>query len=100
MTDELRDRIARALWERECEMPRVAFIERPWDEVTDEIREAMLTYADAVIAALGLREVSGPQYVCDRLYGGCPARQVTGRCEHVEYFRRYVTPWERIEDGA
>lgn len=49
---EIRERIARALWERECEMPRVAFIERPWDEVTDQIREAMLAYADAVLEAL------------------------------------------------
>jgi hypothetical protein len=90
VSEELRDRIARALWDNRY--PGYWREGLLWDLAKSD--------ADAVIAALGLREVSGPQYVCDRSYGGCPARQVTGRCEHVEYIRRYLTPWERIEEDG
>ena len=96
MSDDLRERIARAIHEDDLARFPESF---EWGSSATN-RDAYYSSADAVIAALGMREVSGPQYVCDQLYGGCPARQVTGRCEHVEYIRRYLTPWERIEEDG
>ena len=70
--DVLRKRIARALWEHRY----------PGVEQAGPLADLALTDADAVIAALGLVE-SKAVYAMD----DTPAP-----------FRRYVTPWERIED--
>lgn len=76
--DVLRERIAQALWEREAEDP-MRFQRRPWDEAEEGHRDAMRGYADAVIAELGLI------LDVETLFPGAD-------------FRRYITPWERIED--
>ena len=67
--DVLRERIARALWEHRY----------PGVEQTGPLADLALTDADAVIAALGLI----PDVAT--LFPG-------------EDFRRYITPWERIEE--
>ena len=69
----LRERIAQALWEHRY----------PGVEQAGPLADLALTDADAVIAALGLEE-SKAVYALD----DTPAP-----------FRRYVTPWERIEEG-
>jgi len=76
MSDVLRERIARALWEHRY----------PGMEQRGPLADLMLTDADAVIAALGLVEL----------------RQNLGSVYYapVGVDRRYVTPWERIEEDA
>ena len=69
--DVLRERIARALWEHRY----------PGVEQTGPLADLALTDADAVIAALGLVE----------------RREDWFLREDTE-MRRYVTPWERIEE--
>lgn len=71
--DVLRERIARALWENRY--PGY------WRE--GALWDLYLTDADAVVAALGLVEEA---HTLDKLPG--------------RTWRRYVTPWERIEDDA
>ena len=70
--DMLRKRITRALWDNRY----------PGVEQTGPLADLALTDADAVIAALGL--VEGRE------------RRADARPRH----RRWVTPWERIEDDA
>ena len=80
--DALRERIAQALWDQQQVMTSrkyPGFIVWRWDEIDDEQREQFLNFADAVIAALGLVEER------DDTLKWRPAR-------------RYVTPWERIEE--
>ena len=67
--DVLRKRIARALWENRY----------PGVEQAGPLADLALTDADAVVAALGLI----PDVTT--LFPGAD-------------FRRYITPWERIED--
>ena len=69
--DVLRERIARALWEHRY----------PGVEQAGPLADLALTDADAVTAALGLVE--------ERELG---AFRVP--------LKRYVTPWERIEEDA
>ena len=69
--DVLRKRIARALWENRY----------PGVEQAGPLADLALTDADAVIAALGL------------------IPDVTTLLPGAD-FRRYITPWERIEDDA
>ena len=69
--DVLRERIARALWEHRY----------PGVEQAGPLADLALTDADAVIAALGLI----PDVAT--LFPGAD-------------FRRYITPWERIEEDA
>ena len=69
--DVLRERIARALWKHRY----------PGVEQAGPLADLALTDADAVIAALGLI----PDVTT--LFPGAD-------------FRRYITPWERIEDDA
>ena len=68
--DVLRERIARALWENRY----------PGVEQAGPLADLALTDADAVIAALRLRQIWN----------------VVG---FDEPHCRYVTPWERIEEG-
>ena len=80
--DVLRERIARALWENRY--PTFGRMEGPlWN--------LYLTDADAVIAALGLVEERDANVIAFRY---------DDRAHHWETRRRYVTPWERIEDDA
>ena len=74
--DVLRERIARALWRHRY----------PGVEQTGPLADLALTDADAVIAALGLEEVIG----MDRF----------SELGVIHRRHRYVTPWERIEEGA
>ena len=78
--DVLRERIAQALWDREAER-QMRFQRRPWDEAEEWCRDAMRGYADAVIAELGL------------------IPDVTTLLPGAD-FRRYITPWERIEEDG
>ena len=70
--DVLRKRIAQALWENRY----------PGVEQTGPLADLALTDADAVVAALGLVEIIDDVSVPGRVW------------------RRYVTPWERIEEDA
>ena len=75
--DVLRERIARALWAKDGQLPQ-------WDKVPPSEGYRLHYYletADAVIAALGLI----PDVAT--LFPGAD-------------FRRYITPWERIEEDA
>ena len=72
MSDVLRERIARALWKHRY----------PGVEQAGPLADLALTDADAVIAALGLVEIIDDVSVPGLVW------------------RRYVTPWERIEDDA
>ena len=73
--DVLRERIARALWENRY--PSYGRTEGPlWN--------LYLTDVDAVVAALGLTEYR----VSELDPGDCTPH------------RRFMTPWERIEDDA
>ena len=76
--DVLRKRIARALWEHRY----------PGVEQTGPLADLALTDADAVIAALGLVEERGTGIEDGSTWSD------------IRTFprRRYVTPWERIED--
>ena len=67
----LRERIARALWEHRY----------PGVEQAGPLADLALTDADAMIAALGLTEEC----------------RDADTIEFID-FRRYVTPWERIEE--
>ena len=67
--DVLRERIARALWKHRY----------PGVEQTGPLADLALTDADAVIAALGM------------------IPDVTTLLPGAD-FRRYMTPWERIEE--
>ena len=69
--DVLRERIARALWKHRY----------PGVEQAGPLADLALTDADAMIAALGLVEEA-------RTLDKLPGRT----------WRRYVTPWERIEE--
>ena len=69
--DVLRERIARALWEHRY----------PGVEQAGPLADLALTDADAVVAALGLRQI----------------RNVV---DFDEPHRRYVTPWEQIEEDG
>lgn len=81
---ELRERIARVLYEHEARTHKVLRMVG-WDEMCKRPSTGYLyEQADAVIAALGLVE-SKAVYALDNT----PAP-----------FRRYVTPWERVEDDA
>ena len=85
--DELRERIARALWDRQQVMTSKkypGFIVWRWDEIDDEQRAQFLEFADAVIAALGLTE----RRVSELDPGDCMPH------------RMFMTPWERIEEDA
>ena len=82
--DVLRERIARALWDQQqvtTSRKYPGFIVWRWDEIDDEQRAQFLDFADAVIATLGLI----PDVTT--LFPGAD-------------FRRFITPWERIEGGA
>ena len=82
--DVLRERIARAMWDEAQSKPPSASPVRSWDEAPCPSRESMLTYADAVIAALRLTE----DWDEDCWDGGSIP------------IRRWATPWERIEEDA
>ena len=57
--------------------------------------------AASVVIFLDLQEQRGMFYGCADEYGfGCPAQQCTAKCEHMTEPRRYVTPWERIEEDG
>lgn len=78
--DVIRERIARALWDKAQRKQPEGRLARSWDEAPVPSREELIAYADAVIAVLGLvEERNAPGY-----YGN----------------HRYVTPWEWIEGGA
>ncbi|NCD18246.1 MAG: hypothetical protein EOL91_13270 [Actinobacteria bacterium] len=98
--DVLRERIARALWDREAER-QTRFQRRPWDEAEEWCRDAMRGYADAVIAALGPVAVYGAQQDEDIVWGWEPdVATVRREWPGLPVVRSYVTPWERIEDDA
>ena len=79
--DVLRERIARALWRHRY----------PGVEQAGPLADLALTDADAVIAALGMEEDTERRRV---------AKWTDGRRWDDAYeARRYVTPWERIEEG-
>ena len=78
--DVLRERITRALWDNRY----------PGYLREGALWNLYLTDADAVIAALGLVEEQGPT-----TYAYSPSAPFTFTPR-----RRYVTPWERIEDDA
>ena len=76
--DVLRKRIARALWAKDGQLPQ-------WDKVPPSEGYRLHYYletADAVIAALGLVEIIDDVSAPGRVW------------------RRYVTPWERIEEDG
>ena len=81
--DVLRERIARALWDKAQRKQPEGRLARSWDEAPIPSREELIAYADAVIAVLGLVEDRGV---------------TLGRVRETQ--RRYVTPWERIEGDA
>ena len=70
--DVLRERIARALWKHRY----------PGVEQAGPLADLALMDADAVIADLGLMDVTDDIYQPERVW------------------RRYATPWERIEGDA
>ena len=74
--DVLRERIAQALWEESGGT-------REWAKLPDDVKKGSGAYdmADAVIVVLGLIPDART------LFPGAD-------------FRRYITPWERIEDDA
>lgn len=74
--DELRERIARALWESDRE--------GTWENAGDMWHGRYRERADAVIAALGLTE----DWDEDCWDGGSIP------------IRRWTTPWERIEEDG
>ena len=83
--DVLRERIAQALWDRQQVMTSKkypGFIVWRWDEIHDEQRAQLIAHADAVAEALELEEIIDDVSVPGRVW------------------RRYVTPWERIEEDA
>ena len=101
--DVLRERIARALWEHRY----------PGVEQAGPLADLALTDADAVIAALGLVEDAGDVsdgyhtfrelYEYRMLYNAAWLNLSAQHNEHTpadaaDRLRRYVTPWERIED--
>ena len=73
---ELREQIARALWDKAQRKQPGGRRARSWDEAPLASREELIAYADAVIAALRLREM------------------VDGEGHY------WQTPWERIEGDA
>ena len=80
--DVLRERIARALWESDRE--------GAWENAGDMWHGRYRERADAAIAALGMEEDTERRRV---------AKWTDGRRWDDAYeARRYVTPWERIED--
>lgn len=81
---ELRERIARVLWGNMAANLPNTMGEWPGADRDLPMVKLFLSDADAVIADLGLVE-SKAVYALD----DTPAP-----------FRRYVTPWERIEDDA
>ena len=84
--DVLRERIARALWEESGGT-------REWAKLPDDVKKGSGAYdmADAVIAVLGLVEERDANVIAFRY---------DDRAHHWETRRRYVTPWERIEDDT
>jgi len=93
--DVLRERIARALWEADGQLPE-------WDAVPPggQFRRAYyLSQADAVIAALGPVAVYGAQQDEDIVWGWEPdVATVRREWPGLPVVRRYITPWERIEE--
>ena len=93
--DVLRERIARALWTKDGQLPR-------WDEVPPREGYRLHYYrdtADAVIAALGPVAVYGAQQDEDIVWGWEPdVATVRREWPGLPVVRSYVTPWERIED--
>lgn len=107
--DVLRERIARALWENRY----------PGVEQAGPLADLALTDADAVIAALGLREVATIAWDGEPSMSGKPHRMSLGGDHDPEELKRaivevgsvkykpgarietrYVTPWERIEEDT
>ena len=76
--DVLRERIARALWD--VEIDRCGVTGKRRDTAREVAPPEFYADADAVIAALGLVEY-------------CTTTGARG-------WRRYVTPWERIEEDG
>ena len=82
--DVLRDRIAQAIFDSDLDgFPEFA----EWGTH----RDTYYANADAVIAALGLVEERDANVIAFRY---------DDRAHHWETRRRYVTPWERIEDDT
>ena len=79
---ELRERIARALWKHRY----------PGVEQAGPLADLALTDADAVIAELGLTE--------QREQGCTVAFNDDEPALHWAPRRRYLTPWERIEEDG
>ena len=114
--DVLRERIARALWDKAQHKQPEGRLARSWDEAPIPSREELIAYADAVIAVLGLVETEwarafergdGSLFVDteDDSYASYSdaAERTTLYDEHSPYdfvVSRYVTPWERIEEDA
>ena len=115
--DVLRERIARALWDETQHKQPEGRLARSWDEAPIPSREELIAYADAVIAALGLREVATIAWDGEPSMSGKPHRMSLGVDHDLEKLKRaivevgpvkykpgarietrYVTPWERIED--
>ena len=100
--DVLRERIARALWDRSHLGSEPIWA---WEYAPPPSRESLLDYADAVIAALGLGpavERYGAQEFDGTVYGWEPDVETVRREWRgmpVVRCRFYVTPWERIEEG-
>lgn len=76
MTDNLRDRIAKALF-------RNGFENLKWEDESEELREVLRGEADAVIAELGLRVETRR-----RSYG----RWILPTVDRIQ--RRWVTDWK------
>ena len=113
--DVLRERIARALWAKDGQLPQ-------WDKVPPSEGYRLHYYletADAVIAALGLREVATIAWDGEPSMSGKPHRMSLGGDHDLEKMKRaivevgsvkykpgariemrYATPWERIEEDA
>ena len=107
--DVLRKRIARALWENRY----------PGVEQAGPLADLALADADAVIAALEMEEVATIAWDGEPSMSGRPHRMSLG-ADHIlatlrraiievdsvkfkpgaRIERRFVTPWERIEDDA
>ena len=87
--DVLRERVARALWDEEIDRCGVTGKRR--DIAREVAPPEFYDDADAVIAALGPAEERDANVIAFRY---------DDRAHHWETRRRYVTPWERIEDDT
>lgn len=114
---ELQERIARALWDHGEATLGEEFAVGPWEEIDQGYRDGYLEHADAVIAALGLREVATIAWDGEPSMSGEPHRMSLGG-DHdpatlrrailevgsvrfkpgARVERRFVTEWER-DDG-